>query len=66
MYESLLFGAKQPIRKVDVEKRKERFEWPAGTGQERRLNPQKRALSKIGRTSGLGLTRPLPEDKCLL
>ncbi|MGO8781505.1 MAG: hypothetical protein ACLQKK_21735 [Rhodomicrobium sp.] len=38
-----------------MERQEARFELWAGTGQERRLIPQKRALSEIGRTSGLGL-----------
>ena len=42
------------LRKVDIEKRKKHFEWPAATRKERRLIPKERALSEIGRTSGLG------------
>ena len=44
----------EAYQKVDVEKRKKRFE---GTGQEQRLIPQERALPEIGQISAPGLTR---------
>ena len=58
-------GPRQPIKKVDWEKRKERFEWLVATGQERRLVPQKRALSEIGRMAALGLLVGFRPRKCV-
>jgi len=46
--ECLFVAPRQPIRKVDVEEMQELFEWRAGTGQQRRLSLQQRALSEIG------------------
>jgi hypothetical protein len=48
---------------VDDDKRKGSFMWPADTGWERRLIPQKRALFEITLTSAAGLF--LPEIKRL-
>ena len=47
----------EAIRKVDVEKRKERFDWRAVTGLEQPLIPQQRALSEISPMSAAGLPR---------
>jgi len=63
------YGPTQPIRKLDVERKKSVRE-RVGTALERRLISQKRAPSEIGRTSGLGLFGEFnqalgkPEDSC--
>jgi hypothetical protein len=51
-------GPRLSIRKVDVDKRRERFEWWAGACQERQLITQQRgALSKISPMSAPGVRR---------
>jgi hypothetical protein len=57
--EEFACGPGQPIRKLDAEKRKDRFEWPAGTGQERRLVLQQRHSWESAPSSVRGLTRPI-------
>jgi hypothetical protein len=49
----------QPIGELDAGRQKERFEWWAGAGQERRLIPQERALYDIGPMSAPGLETKL-------
>jgi hypothetical protein len=52
-------GPGPPIRKVDVEREKERFDWWAGAAQEWQFISKYRPLLEIGLTSALGLTRLL-------